>query len=45
MYPAAASARIATNRSPGEESIMEVKRKFWVEQRSHAIWAVELPVA
>ena len=21
---------------------MEIRRKFWVEQRSHAIWAVEL---
>ncbi len=21
---------------------MEIRRKFWVEERSHAIWAVEL---
>lgn len=21
---------------------MEIRRKFWVEQRSHAVWAVEL---
>jgi hypothetical protein len=27
---------------PGEERAMEIRRKFWVEERSHAIWAVEL---
>ena len=26
----------------GEELTMEIRRKFWVEERSHAIWAVEL---
>jgi hypothetical protein len=25
-----------------EERTMEIRHKFWVEQRSHAIWAVEL---
>jgi hypothetical protein len=27
---------------PEEERAMEIRRKFWVEERSHAIWAVEL---
>ena len=25
-----------------EERVMEIRHKFWVEERSHAIWAVEL---
>jgi len=27
---------------PEEERAMEIRHKFWVEERSHAIWAVEL---
>jgi hypothetical protein len=43
MYPATEPTTIVMNRSPpAEEPIMEISRKFWVEQRSHAVWAVEL---
>jgi hypothetical protein len=27
---------------PGEELAVEMKRRFWVEERTQAIWAVEL---
>jgi len=33
---------VATADVPGEERAMEIRHKFWVEARSHAIWAVEL---
>jgi hypothetical protein len=27
---------------PGEERAMEIRHRFWVEERSRAVWAVEL---